>query len=112
MQALDMAMVGNTRGLKQYGIVLDENALKAAAFKAGLDPDKLTKAQEATLRLQTITAALAGTHGHAAAAAQGSVEKTHVAGCWKFQRCSSAKRSNRSPSSRRMSLSNRRKMSA
>jgi len=41
--AIQQALLGNTRGLKQFGIAIDEAAIKEKAFAMGLGTDKLSE---------------------------------------------------------------------
>jgi DNA repair exonuclease SbcCD ATPase subunit len=45
--AIRQALIGNTRGLKQFGIAVDDATVKEKAFAMGLDPSKLSEQQQA-----------------------------------------------------------------
>jgi len=64
--AIQQALIGNTRGLKQYGIVLDEAAEKQRALDLSFDPDNMTQQEQALVRLQLVTEALVPATGAAA----------------------------------------------
>ncbi|HEY3321723.1 MAG TPA: hypothetical protein VGP72_14730 [Planctomycetota bacterium] len=55
---IQMALQGNTRGLKAFGIGLDETKEKEAAWAKGLDLDSLNEQEKALLRLDIITKAV------------------------------------------------------